>query len=229
MRTSYAPISTQYLMSTLDDTLRNHGLEYRLQHLSSKAQGKGWIQATIMNVESRIHGDMIRPRILLRNSTDGTAACQIHVGFLRLVCSNGLISGSSVYSERVIHRVTKDGRVDRFLTELPQKLSYAIQFICSASFIDKMQSLTSQALNIDMQVQIASALHDSGRLSERQFQATVSRLTSPYRRSEDTHTTWGVYNVINEAMRLTSRSEGRNADRNVSLLDSVVELASRAA
>lgn len=222
---SYAPISTAYLMDSLREQLVARGLGYELTTLSSKARGKGWVQATITDMDMQVHGDMVKPTILLRNSTDGTSACQIHVGLLRLVCANGLIAGDSVYSDRIIHRVTKDDKVGTFLRELPSKLGYAIQFICSGGYTQRVEELTSMTLDSEQMRLIIDSLRGDVVISEQLQEAAKYRVYRP-RRAEDTGMTlWTLYNILNEELRRSSRSATRIAERNVRLLDQVRETA----
>lgn len=55
------------------------------------------------------------PEIVLRNSYDGTSALKLSLGIYRLVCSNGLVAGTSFEEYRVTHRGDALAQLERAL------------------------------------------------------------------------------------------------------------------
>lgn len=59
----------------------------------------------------------LRPEIVIMNSYDGSQSIRIMLGMFRLVCSNGLVVGSSVFTYRIPHLGDVQARLKEALTK----------------------------------------------------------------------------------------------------------------
>jgi hypothetical protein len=54
--------------------------------------------------ETKMFNGEIQPQVIIYNSYDGTKALEIHIGFFRFVCENGLIAGTNdVQPIKIMH------------------------------------------------------------------------------------------------------------------------------
>lgn len=71
----------------------------------------------------RPDGRDVRLEILCRNSVDGSSALRLHLGWFRLVCSNGLVLGVTLGRVRMVH--AKHADMDLAFKALEQQIEIA--------------------------------------------------------------------------------------------------------
>jgi hypothetical protein len=99
----YVPVKTNEIISTL----ANDGFQVRdLQYARVNKKEKEGYQKHILRIthpEVNFKNNGLKPEIIITNSYDGTTSFRAMLGIYRLVCSNGLITGSSFEEHRVRH------------------------------------------------------------------------------------------------------------------------------
>ena len=119
----YGFISTQ----TLLDNLATEGFTPRAVQVArvNKQERQGF-QKHIVRLQ---HNDMMpmqlnefRPEIVLVNSHDASTSLKLMLGMFRLVCTNGLVIGESVFCHRFIHRDINVESVNTAAVSLTQML-----------------------------------------------------------------------------------------------------------
>lgn len=221
MSSKYRLIPTTEIATKVSIELNKQNVMHEIRVIPGKSGRNGWIEYLLHGNELELFGnDKVIPKILLRNSTDGSCALQIHIGFLRLVCSNGLIVGNSMYSDRVIH--TKGPKVEHFLDQLPGRISKALDYITSGQLQREVEVATAVRLSLSEQLWTVVTLEENGVLSLEAAKDIRSSLVRG-RHPEDTDTVWGVYNVINERLRRRGRSQTAHLEKNVGLLQQVID------
>jgi hypothetical protein len=165
-------------------------------------------------------GDKLTPRIVLFNSYNGEKSLQISVGLYRFVCSNGLIIGSTGYHAKVRH--VKGQKAEQFLSMLHDRIVEAIAWIRS-TLTEQMTALKTRELSVEQQKNIVLSLG----LSKRTTNNVLTLVdNSAARRVEDqAPTLYNLWQIVNEQMAKTARSEQRLAERNVDLLSQIIKAA----
>jgi hypothetical protein len=119
----YGFVSTR----TLLDNLATEGFTPRSIQVARtmKEERKGY-QKHIVRLN---HADLMpmqlneyRPEIVLINSHDGSTSLKLLLGMFRMVCTNGLITGETMFCHRFIHREISVERVNTAAVELAHAL-----------------------------------------------------------------------------------------------------------
>jgi len=207
-------VDTRALTDTIEAVIGAQGVGFQTKYLPRRNGQAAWLQYTL-DADQRIFGDQIKPRVLLKNANNGTSALHLAVGFLRLVCSNGMMAGQSVYRDRVVH--IKGPRMDDFLENVADRVAAALEFSLSGQMGIQLEAQLARP--VASVIPIVERLE----LSRSAEEAVISAWQ--LRRPEDTATLWGFWNVLNETLRRRGRSEWADAERNFTMLDRVLEAA----
>lgn len=166
------------------------------------------------------------PTVYVRNSYAGEGSLQVTVGFHRLICMNGMTIGTVDFKERMNH-VGKRNQ-DKF-TQLSETIKRAIEFSCTRleAIVEKANS--KQATDAEIQLLLGSISASKGlanRIKDAMQYVRPEDLTGPLDyRGQPTLTLWGLWNIINEQIRKSGRSELRLVERNDKLANAVMQLA----
>ncbi len=168
-------------------------------------------------------GGTLIPRIWLRNANDGTSSLHIGVGFFRLVCANGLVIplGDSLYSSI---RHVSGPKANNFLDILPDLMMGYVDRIKSGELID--EALDSLDVVVSNPVDVIGSLDLPNQVKHDAIALTT---LERHRKEDNPHTAWGLYNLINERLRRSSRSQYAAANRDVTLLQDIIHLANNQA
>lgn len=220
----YQSVDTGNLLKSIDDILV--GQEYQTKILwdsrPTAKSTKHTVQITLGS-DLKIAGDACKPRLLLTNSFNAESSLRVNVGLLRLACSNGLVVGDNMYSDRVVHlrnEITPD-RLRRLSDSLYAALDW-LQF----QLQDRIQPMLAP-LSSDKERNVIQQMLDSGNLSKRRADMILFKLAArPYLRVADRQqNAWTLYNICNEVIGETSRTETGAFSANTSLLDTVYKLS----
>lgn len=221
----YRTVDTTELMNTVENVLTKKGQEFKSEFITGMG-GKGTTHALVYTLKSGINilGDDCKPRIIVLNSFNAEKALSVKIGFLRLCCLNGLFAGKSIFSESARH--IKGESIEEKLRTLADKVEYALNFI-STDFKNKVEEYTAIDLTPYQEVEVINNLGLSKRITEK---VTLLRTGLHHRlRVEDQpRNAWTLYNVVNEVIRRYTRSEIANVNKNIKLMDNVVNLAMEA-
>jgi hypothetical protein len=135
------------------------------------------------------------PRLLFVNSHDGSRAASVSVGAFRLVCSNGLVTGTVLASAKVRH----SGDAARDLVERMRQLSKN-----SLPMFQQIERWTKKQLT-------RGAAHEYARLAAqlrwgRPGVVTTDALLDVRRAEDDAGDLWTVFNRVQEAATSVSLS-----------------------
>lgn len=170
-------------------------------------------------------GGNLVPRLWMRNHNDGTRALQVGLGFFRIVCSNGLvipIDGALFTSIRHL----AGPKANAFLDLLPDILLAKMDQVKSGALVGA--ALNATEIVVEKPLEVLAQLP----LSKTVQQDVSLKLTYGERyglRAEDNpHTAWGLYNIVNESTRKSSRSQYAAVNRDVTLLNDIITIVKAA-
>lgn len=141
-------------------------------------------------------GDVVYPMIRVRDQSFPGAALTVTYGLYRQVCTNGLMAFSSVAVPTTIphykNRTEMLIHLSNVIAESAQKFAAIVAHVNSA---------------ISMVVLDPAAAIEKMRLPNRtKAKAIIAITTGAFRKEDNLHTVWGLYNFVNEIDRVTARS-----------------------
>jgi hypothetical protein len=168
-------------------------------------------------------GGTLVPRLWMRNHNDGTRALQVGLGFFRLVCSNGLtipIDGALFTSIRHL----AGPKANTFLDTLPDILMTKMDQVKSGALVEAALGATKIAVEKPLEVLAQLSLSKTVKDIVSHNVSITQRFGSARRAEDDINTAWGLYNEINEIMRINSRSQYAAVNRDVTLLNDIITI-----
>lgn len=158
------------------------------------------------------------PELVIRNSYNGESSLSFHLGFYRLICSNGLTI--AVPGTEGSNLTRKSRHVTGPMKEFTRNLDEAIvaAFVGLQGLQARFSELESTPITPVQEIALVERLG----LSKNQ-RTTFENLRAGYAGRDTEANLWAVYNCINEAYRKTSRSEFANENRNIELLTKITE------
>lgn len=138
---------------------------------------------TLKNVNDSI------PQIILKNSYDGSSSLQVMLGVYRLVCSNGLIVGSTWASYRIRHV-----GANAVQAAVQAALEVSKQADNAADIIQRMQGRVMSQNEMNMFADNAAKLI----LPETAISYDLDSLLTPRRSADTGSDLWSVYNRVQE-------------------------------
>lgn len=225
----FVAIPTRDVVQVVESTLTELGLGHNGVSLLSGARG-GDPADGFRRVLGKVElpdlafspgGDVSQrlvPTVCFRNGNDGTTALAFNVGAFRFVCSNGLYLGQSVFQTRVIH--TDRASTWRDLEALPGAIREAVEFVAGGGLELEVEQASEE--RVENAIEVVASLSIPKRAKERALSLIINGTGRP---EDNTNSTWGVYQTVNEAIRQTTRSLRAAALRDATLLDDVRLLA----
>lgn len=186
---------------------------------------KMFLSANLLDYTSNVPelGGALVPMLWMRNDNDGTRALQVGLGFFRIVCSNGLvipIDGALFTSIRHLN----GPKANTFLDSLPDILMEKMNEVKNGALVGAALRATEVAIPNPIFVLAQLPIPKSV-----QKDITVNILDGVgLRKEDDINTAWGLYNAVNESIRKHSRSDYAAANRDVTLLQSIINIAKAA-
>jgi len=126
--------------------------------------------------------------LLAYNSHDGSSAFQLRLGFLELVCSNGLVVGDALYSQRIIHTGYTAEKVARALEAV---------LTSAPSLVETVKSLQHTTPNPE---QIYQFLVKARELRPNARPFTLSDLARVEHAEQEENTAWNVFNRVQASL-----------------------------
>lgn len=191
----HASRSARYQLVQTGDVLRGLDAEgYRIHGITqmrvrnSDREGFQKHVVRLRHVDQRAYDDGA-PEIVLINSHDGASAYSLFAGWLRFVCSNGLIAGTAFESQSVRHT----GDVAHKVIEATHKIASRFQL-----WGDSVDAMKARQLTVDETERFAVDAHALRYgTSERTPVSPLALLN--YRRADDADDSlWSVYNRVQE-------------------------------
>lgn len=155
-------------------------------------------QRHIIEMERNDNGDFevkyggLKPRVIITNSHNHTSGLKFQVGFLRVVCSNGLVVGKTTGGFRVTHAKNPFEVVVESIESHAKLLTQSLTIIDQANQILLGES-EKEALAIKA-IQIRHGLNYE--LSN----STIADFLRVRRQDDYTDTLWNVFNRVQETM-----------------------------
>lgn len=129
------------------------------------------------------------PEVVLKSAYDGSSAFTLTAGVFRIVCLNGLIVGSGLV-ERIIH---VGDALDKTMVAAARIANETPKII---ERIERLGEVSlSGAARFDFAQKASDIILADGALRS---DFTASGLLTPYRRGDETHDLWTVFNVVQE-------------------------------
>ena len=177
------------------------------------------------------------PRINLLNANDGTSSFQLYAGFFRLVCSNGLITGTSFRVQKINHSTHPEKigeRLANSVASIETDLRRAESVIESWSQIETTDetalNLARLAVNLRWQVPAGIELNENQKriredrandlLGVRRYEDKGNKLWEVFNRIQENTMRGGFY-AVNEF--LTDAQGNSPSHRRVRPIGSIVE------
>jgi hypothetical protein len=218
----YQLVPTRQLVESIGKTINDHGHDFSLKliapnHRAKKTTAHG-LEITL-NTTMSVMGDNIAPRLYVLNSFNGEKQLQVMAGMMRLVCSNGLVVGQELFKEKIRH--IQGETFEHKIAALSENISNAIKFMSKMD--EQIAGYMSVPTSRELQKSISQRLGFSKRLTDR---LTYTFDNPDMIREEDRgENAWLTYNIINETMKRSSRSELAFVGKNIDLMDRVRNLA----
>jgi hypothetical protein len=196
--------------------------------LAGRKIRQGYGTTTITEVpiigDFNIAGDVIAPRLTLVNSMKGEAALNVMLGFHRMICTNGMTAGTSVFNCRVEHR--KGPKIEEFLEQFQDNVAASLSILQPA--LADLSNLTDR--KIDFPMLVLRELLESKLMTQAATRHVVNQYKgySSMREADKVHAynVWGIWNLCNEALRITATKRSSDAsqfDRNRRLLPAILK------
>ncbi len=232
MQDTYQVIDTTSVNLDIINALQSHGLEFTVDYkkfgrISREEEGERIVtprqEYTAYKVTNRtinVNGDDINPVLWFRNSYDKTLSACLMFGAWRAACYNGLVLGELTYRQKIIHRTGPTATAK--LAELPGQLDDAISALVGEG-LDDIHEMANTNVSDEQAFQIIGSLPVSDRVKRL---ALHRYFVKPLRAAdrEQQGNLWGLWNVVNEALR--DRSKGHaSVQSNVRLMDDINILA----
>lgn len=182
---AYSMVSTQGVLEIFKD----HGwvpTDYREQRiLTPERAGK---QKHCVVLSNPSIGGSTLPRIMLKNSHDGTSALRLLSGLFERICANGLVVGASAEDIRLRHtsltEETIQAGVRRIISSLERALSLSERM--KATTLDKAQQL-------DYAKGVVEMVWEDGA-----YTVDPNYLLWNHRQDQRAPTLWNTFNTVQE-------------------------------
>jgi hypothetical protein len=186
----YGFFSTQSLLESLE------GVGFVPRSIRAARTTKKERQGFQRHVVRLQHKDLLpmqvneyKPEILLTNAHDATCSLRLTLGIYRLVCSNGLVVGDTLFTERFIHRNINVEAVNEAAVRLTSMIP---------QLNDKVERMRSHRMDYP---EITKFINEAAKLrfeDEQKAKAAAASLGNS-RRYEDGHNNmWSVFNRVQE-------------------------------
>lgn len=226
----YAPIDSRQLIEDTLKTLKSlgyHNVGVTLRYPGGGARNTThFITYTIHDLELATDGGL-KARIIQRNSYNGEAGFTMRIGFLRLVCTNGLMVGSSCHESYLRH--LKGNYFDSVVEGLQPAIAASIKYLRDSASQD-VQEMQDRWLTFDQAKLIVADLKLSNRMTKSVELALMKKWLWQTGRVQDRPANlWTLYNIVNEVVRLRSRTQFGSTKHEFNLFDDISRIAAEVA
>lgn len=218
---TYKFIDTQKLITQATGVLNEMGYQ-DLTIETSEHNDRHVVSILLNDFNINVGGSDMVPRVMLRNSFVPGTSCLILGGFYRFVCANGIMVGTETFRERVIHRVGP--KADEWIEDFPQMIAACVEHLVfkSAAQLNRATETDVSDFNVGQIIN-----NNILKLPKKTVKAVWDVYSTFSEREEDVlDTVWGLYNIVNEQLRLThEENEARTFDHNNNLLENILKIA----
>lgn len=151
-----------------------------------------------------------RPELVIFNSYNGEQSLRIETGIFRLICSNGLTLATDRETHATVRHIAGPRTVE-FKKQLDYQIAAAIDAL---SKIDgRINQLTNTPVTAVQELGIITQLGLSKRVNN-----NLSLIRGGNAGRDHEPNLWALYNAVNEALRISSRSSMADEMKNKELL-----------
>lgn len=208
----YAVIGTDTVLASIQRVAAERGLHINQVQLSAtgRSSTRHVMRVRFGGERGDIGINQYYPELVIFNSYNGEQSLKIETGIFRLICSNGLTIATDRNNHATVRHVIGP-KVTEFTKQLDYQIAAAIDSVLAID--TRIQSLTDRSVTPAQE----TAIVDGMGLSKK----TRGRLElirgGHYGRDHEPNL-WALYNAVNEALRLGSRSTAANEFKNQTLL-----------
>lgn len=157
--------------------------------IATKGGARMYAMYTFKNMTAdRQKGDTMGYRITLKNSFDRSGSASLELGFLRLICTNGMVSLEPEYSLYKKHSLTAD------LSSIPEILARALASGDKAMGV--FNRLEDTAISMEQGLFIIGNLVKAGTFSEKLAEDIKSAWLNPAFEQDSGRNLYNLYNAI---------------------------------
>lgn len=189
MGESYEVISTFEVLQGLFDM--GFGVTKAMETKARKPERTGFSKHMLRlrrKDEEEINGYF--PEVILINSHDGSTSYQLKAGIYRMVCSNGMIVGDEMFSQKVRHQGNVVDRVGDACSDIIEVFPTAVKTVSEWQDIE---------LSPGEQLAFADAAKGL-RWDETKKQVDSEKLLRKRRNQDNSRDLWTTFNVVQENM-----------------------------
>jgi len=219
---SQAPAESSTYRFIGNDTVKEmveHALEGREYgcRVIKGGNTKVTLEYTLNDIKTTINGDVIFPKIYVTNAEMPGTALKFSVGMLRLVCSNGMMAGTSFYSEKIIHR---QGQTFEDKYEMvAEKIQEAVAYL-EDTFASDMEEMVADSVTEAQAIEIIG----NSNVPTKVKHEAIYRWFNPKRFADAQEDVWSLYNILNEAITDAVKSPQARLAYNQHLLRDITDL-----
>jgi hypothetical protein len=216
----YSMVSTSNVLERVLSAAENRG--YTVDHISARVKGQAGTRHFVkVRFANRLGSSTEGQReFVLFNSFNGEQALQMHLGFYRFICSNGLVVPAEGMDDVNIR--TKQRHISGpMMTEFTKQLDYRIAAVFDA--MERLDSRFAELTNKPVEKTVELRILDGLGLGKKQRKAIDDIRSGSLGRDHEGNL-FALYNAVNEGLRRTGRSEFRDVERNTNLLSNIEEL-----
>lgn len=186
----YTMVSTQGVLNTFE-SLGWKPVDYREKRVRVEERRGKQLHTVVLSNEELNRGLMVSgtiPRIMLKNSHDGTGSLQILSGLFERICANGLIVGARASDIRLRHLSLSEDSI-------AQGISVAVKSLEDALLLsDKMRA---RSLDVTEQLSIANEVIDMV-WDKDKYTISPTALIWNHRQGQRERNLWNTFNTIQE-------------------------------
>lgn len=222
----YATVESSQLIRRLEESFSDK-LDF---NKGSIRRGTGTTHHVTIPTKSRMklkQVDDVIPNVSFTNSYNGECRLKVNIGFLRLVCLNGMVIGENIYSQSVKH--VKGVKMSVFLDSFEGIIGQSLLDITDQ--LKQIDALTNHEIQSHQLFPTINQLVETNYMTKTAGDNVKGIYASGrFRRLEDwqqRHNIYGLWNVINEELRETRTKRTTDANlfvRNQKLLDGILSV-----
>lgn len=167
--------------------------------------------------EVELFGTKCMPRLLLWNSYLGECSLRIQTGLFRFVCANGLVTGNADFS--MVARHLNGDSLAFAMNFLADDLNSTVNDLSSGQFVNRIVEKCEQHVDKNRQLEIIHGLTGVPEMAK--LKSTYQIVNGLVREEDAGNRIWDLYNIVNENIRLNTRSQLAAESYNNTLLDQI--------
>ena len=216
----YAIVSTSDVLKRVLIAAESRG--YTIDHVTARVKGQAGTRHFVKVRFANRPGSSTEGQreFVLFNSFNGEQSLQMHLGFFRFICSNGLVVPAEGM-DTVNIRTRQRHIAGPMMADFTKRLDYRIAAVFDA--MERIDSRFAELASKPVEKTVELRILDGLGLGKSQRRAIDSIRSGSLGRDHEGNL-FALYNAINEGLRTTRRSEFRDVERNTNLLTTIEEL-----